>query len=165
MQKILVSGCLLGQKVRYDGAGFAVHEQLAQWQAQGRVISICPEMAGGLPTPRAPAEIVGGQGLEVIHGKARVLTQQGADLSAAFIAGAEAAVALVHKHQIKIALLKARSPSCGQQQIYDGTFSSVLIEGQGVSAALLEAAGVRVFNEQQLPQAAEWLQFLDTQHT
>jgi uncharacterized protein YbbK (DUF523 family) len=152
MQKILVSACLLGQPVRYDGAGHGPFAPLLQWQQQGRVVALCPEVAGGLPTPREPAEILGGQGGQVLDGLIAVRTVTGEDVSAAFVAGAQIAERLVQQHGIRIAVLKARSPSCGNQQNYDGSFSGTLVAGEGVTATALRRLGVQVFNEAQLSQ-------------
>ena len=154
MQKILVSRCLLGHRVRYDGGASGPFDQLAGWQAEGRVVALCPEVAGGLPTPRAPAEIPGGQGAQVLDGRARVLTSEGQDVSGEFLDGAQQALALVQKHAIRIAVLKAQSPSCGNLLTYDGTFSGTKVAGEGVTAALLRRHGVQVFSELQLPEAA-----------
>ena len=159
--KVLVSRCLLGHRVRYDGGASGPYAQLARWQAEGRVIALCPEVAGGLPTPRAPAEIPGGQGLDVLNGKAPVMTSEGEDVTAAFMDGAQQALALVNRHGIRIAILKANSPSCGNVQTYDGSFSGVKVECQGVTAALLAGAGVQVFSELQLDDAARALARLE----
>lgn len=153
MQKILVSRCLLGHRVRYDGGAHGPFDQLQQWLDEGRVVALCPEVAGGLPTPRAPAEIRGGQGGAVLEGRLPVLTIEGDDVTAAFLDGAEQALALVRQHGIRLALLKARSPSCGNQENYDGSFSGVRVSGEGVTAAALKRAGVKVFNETQLAEA------------
>ena len=161
MQKILVSRCLLGHRVRYDGGASGPFDQLQQWIAEGRVVPLCPEVAGGLPTPRAAAEIPGGQGVEVLDGSARVITTEGEDVSAEFLSGARQALALVQQHDIRIAVLKANSPSCGNLLTYDGTFSGVKVSGEGVTAALLSRHGVRVFNESQLAEAASALAALD----
>tara|TARA_Y100000748_G_scaffold198771_1_gene166588 strand:+ start:2566 stop:3045 length:480 start_codon:yes stop_codon:yes gene_type:complete len=150
VEKLLISACLLGQRVRYDGGGFDPVQLLLDWQSEGRLVVVCPEVAGGLPTPRPPAEIPGGQGALVLAGEQVVVTDQGEDVSAAFIRGAEQALALVRKHRIRYALLKARSPSCGNVENYDGSFSGVRVSGEGVTAAALRQAGVRVFNEEQL---------------
>lgn len=157
MQKILVSRCLLGHRVRYDGGASGPFDQLQQWVDEGRVVPLCPEVAGGLPTPRAAAEIPGGQGLEVLDGQAVVITNDGADVSAEFLSGAYQALGLVQKHDIRIAVLKANSPSCGNLLTYDGTFSGVKVSGEGVTAALLRRHGVQVFNELQLPEATRAL--------
>ena len=155
--KVLVSRCLLGHRVRYDGGASGPYAQLAQWQDEGRVIALCPEVAGGLPTPRAAAEIPGGQGVEVLAGKASVITTEGEDVTEAFVSGAQQALALVERHGIRIAILKANSPSCGNRLTYDGSFSGTKIEGQGVTAALLTRAGVQVFSELELEEAAKAL--------
>ena len=154
IQKILVSRCLLGHRVRYDGGASGPFDQLQQWIAEGRVVALCPEVAGGLPTPRAAAEIPGGQGAQVLDGHARVITADGEDVSAEFLSGAQQALALVQQHAIRIAVLKANSPSCGNLLTYDGTFSGVKVSGEGVTAALLTRHGVQVFSELQLAEAA-----------
>ena len=154
MEKILISSCLLGQVVRYDwGHNLLQDEWMLRWQREGRIVAFCPECAGGLTTPRPAAERVG----------EAVLTAQGVDVTAAFQLGAQKALALVQVQGIKIAILKARSPSCGNQHIYDGTFSKRLIAGQGMTAELLQAADVSVFNETELAQAATRLALLEAE--
>ena len=160
MQKILVSRCLLGHRVRYDGGASGPFDQLQQWVDEGRVVPLCPEVAGGLPTPRAAAEIPGGQGAEVLDGQASVITAEGEDVSDAFLRGAYQALALVQQHGIRIAVLKANSPSCGNVLTYDGTFSGVKVSGEGVTAALLKRHGVQVFSELELAEAATAYQAL-----
>ncbi len=160
LQRILVSRCLLGEAVRYDGGAQGPFALLQRWQAEGRVVPLCPEVAGGLPTPRPPAEIPGGQGAAVLSGARQVLTAAGEDVSAAFLRGAEAALALVRQHGIRMAVLKARSPSCGNLENYDGSFSGTRVAGEGVTAAALRLAGVQVFNEEQLDVADAELQRL-----
>lgn len=150
MIRILVSSCLLGHAVRYDGGGFEPRTHLRRWLREGRVVALCPECAGGLPTPRPPAEITSGSGVQVLDGSHRVLTEGGEDVSAQFIAGAHVALASVRQWNIPIAILKANSPSCGNQMVYDGSFSGHKVPGEGVTAALLRRHGVQVFNEQQL---------------
>ncbi|MFJ4351469.1 DUF523 domain-containing protein [Pseudomonas sp. NPDC089428] len=153
LPKVLVSACLLGQPVRYDGRASGYPDLLQQWQAEGRVVPLCPEVAGGLPTPRPPAEIQGGQGAKVLDGGMQVLTVTGEDVSAEFLAGAQQALALVRLHGIRVAVLKAGSPSCGNRLTYDGTFSGVKVPGEGVTAALLRREGVQVFSELELGEA------------
>ncbi|MEB2650013.1 DUF523 domain-containing protein [Pseudomonas siliginis] len=161
MEKILVSRCLLGHRVRYDGGASGPFDLLEQWIEEGRVVPLCPEVAGGLPTPRAAAEIPGGQGGEVLDGIAAVITTEGEDVSAQFLEGARQALELVQKHGIRVAVLKANSPSCGNLLTYDGTFSGVKVNGEGVTAALLKRHGVRVFSELELVEAAVTLAALD----
>ena len=109
----------------------------------------------------AAAEIPGGQGSEVLDGIAAVMTAEGEDVSAQFLDGARQALTLVQKHGIRVAVLKANSPSCGNRLTYDGTFSGVKVSGEGVTAALLTRHGVQVFSELELPQAALALTQLD----
>jgi len=154
VQKILVSRCLLGHRVRYDGGASGPFDQLQQWLDEERVVPLCPEVAGGLPTPRPAAEIPGGQGSEVLDGLASVITTDGQDVSAEFLSGAHQALELVRQHDIRIAVLKANSPSCGNRLTYDGTFSGGKVSGEGVTAALLKRHGVLVFSELELVEAA-----------
>ncbi|PAU56089.1 DUF523 domain-containing protein [Pseudomonas indica] len=162
MQKILVSRCLLGHRVRYDGGAHGPFGLLERWQREGRVVALCPEVAGGLPTPRPPAEIPGGQGGQVLDGERPVLTVDGEDVSAAFLDGARQALELVRAQGIRIAVLKARSPSCGNRENYDGSFSGVKVPGEGVTAALLRREGVQVFSEEELDAAEAALAALES---
>lgn len=161
MEKLLVSRCLLGHKVRYDGGAHGPIDLLQRWQDEGRIVPLCPEVAGGLPTPRRPAEIPGGQGAQVLDGVRPVLTDDDEDVTKAFVAGAEIALQLARQHGLRVAVLKARSPSCGNSHNYDGSFSGTLVSGEGVTAALLRRAGVKVFNETQLNEAAAELTRLE----
>lgn len=143
--------------MRYDGRDSNVgSELLTRLRAQGRVVTICPEVAGGLPIPRPPAEILGGDGHDVLAGEARVLTATD-DVTDAYVTGARRALELAQQHNIKVAILKARSPSCGVRQIYDGTHSAQLRDGAGVTAALLREHGIEVFDEEQLTEAAVYI--------
>lgn len=150
--KILVSACLLGQQVRYDGGGKLCEEaRFLQWQAEGRFVPVCPEVAGGLPTPRPPAQIRGD----------RVVTEQGDDLTEAFDRGAELALQAAQTHNVALAILKQSSPSCGSLFVYDGTFSGVKRPGEGRTAALLRKHGFKVFGEDQLEEAERELARLE----
>jgi uncharacterized protein YbbK (DUF523 family) len=160
MDKILVSRCLLGHRVRYDAGASGPFDQLQQWLDEGRIVPLCPEVAGGLPTPRAAAEIPGGQGAQVLDGDAAVITSDGEDVTVQFLSGAYQALELVRENGIRIAVLKANSPSCGNLLTYDGTFSGVKVPGEGVTAALLRRHGVRVFSELELAEAASALKAL-----
>ncbi len=147
----MISSCLLGEKVKYNGGDNLTQSSLLKkWQNEKRIVSICPEMAGGLPTPRNPAEIQHGDGTDVILGKSFALDNESNDVTKYFIKGAFAALELAKNHNISIAILKERSPSCGSNMIYTGDFSGKLKEGKGVTARLLEQNGIRVFNEDQL---------------
>ncbi|KTT51853.1 purine nucleoside phosphorylase [Pseudomonas oryzihabitans] len=150
MEKILVSRCLLGHRVRYDGGAHGPFDLLGVWQSEGRIVPLCPEVAGGLPTPRPPAEIPGGHGGAVLDGRVAVVTVGGEDVTTAFVTGAEAALELIARNGIRLAVLKARSPSCGNLENYDGSFSGTRVAGEGVTAAALKRAGVAVFNETEL---------------
>lgn len=137
---ILVSACLLGTLCRYDGASRPCGE-LARLEVLGhRLIPVCPEVMGGLPTPRPPAEICG----------QRVVTREGADVTAAYRRGAEAVLELARLTGAEAAVLKERSPSCGSGAVYDGTFSGTLTAGWGVAAGLLREQGIRVLGESRL---------------
>ena len=156
---MLVSACLLGNPVRYDGKSKALENNgLRQLQQAGRLIAFCPEMAGGLPVPRAPAEIIDGDGDAVIAGQARVRTRDGVDVSRQFIDGAERALQLCRQHAIRVAVLTESSPSCGSSQIYDGSFTRRSVEASGVTSALLKRHGVQVFNQFQLDEALRVLE-------
>lgn len=157
MEKILISACLLGRPVRYDGKGKPLHHPaIEKWQAAGRLVAFCPEQAGGLPTPRPPAEIENGMnGADVLLGHARVLEVTGDDVTAAFVAGAQKAVDVAEAEGCAFALLIDGSPSCGSSFIYDGTFSGTRHPGFGVTAALLQVAGIAVFSDRQIEQLAE----------
>lgn len=163
MPPILISACLLGRPVRFDGAHKQAHSAVLQrWLDQGRVVPLCPEVAGGLPVPRPAAEIANGAGgAQVLAGGARVLTRAGDDVSAAFIAGARQALALAQAHGIRVAVLKDGSPSCGASTVHDGTFTGTRIAGLGVTATLLREAGVQVFSELQFAEADALLSVLD----
>ncbi|MCM2678189.1 DUF523 domain-containing protein [Echinimonas agarilytica] len=153
MYQILVSACLVGRPVRYDGSGKALSNPIwLKWQAQQRLLPICPEVVGGLATPRAAAER---------QPDGRIMTTEGADVTSQFHRGATLSLAQAIQSNVAFAVLKANSPSCGNQQVYDGNFAGRLIEGQGVTAALLSEAGFKVFNEHQLEQAEVYLEQLE----
>lgn len=136
---IAVSACLCGQAVRYDGG----HCLSSALPVQKR-ISICPEQLGGLPTPRAPAEIVGGDGHDVWQGRAKVMDVHGMDVTEAFKQGALISLKRLQDASVNTVYLKSKSPSCGMAQIYDGSFSGVLTAGDGVTTALFLAHGIEV---------------------
>ncbi|WP_299396681.1 DUF523 domain-containing protein [Pelagibius sp.] len=152
MQKILVSACLLGRPVRYDGGSKRLDDALLEaWQAEGRLVPVCPEVMAGLPTPRPPAEIeAGAGGAAVLAGRARTVDSTGGDVTAAFRAGAEAALTAARAAGCRYALLTDGSPSCGATFIYGGAFDGRRVDGKGVVTALLEAQGIRVFAEHQI---------------
>ncbi len=142
MRKILVSRCLYGGKpVRYDGKSKAETSPLfLKWKNEGRLVYVCPEVFGGLPTPRTDAQRRGN----------RVVTRTGEDVTEEYLKGAREAVRLAEEYDVICALMKEKSPSCGSGRIYDGSFTGTLIEGQGLATELLRKAGVKVFSEEQL---------------
>lgn len=142
--RVLVSQCLLGAPCRYDGR-CAGNEDVRREAAARGWIPVCPEILGGLPTPRVPAERQG----------ERVVARDGADVTAAYRRGAEEALRLARLYGAKYALLKERSPSCGSGAVYDGAFCGRLVPGDGVTAALLKAHGVAVFGETELAKLIE----------
>ncbi|REE95567.1 uncharacterized protein YbbK (DUF523 family) [Thermomonospora umbrina] len=164
---ILVSGCLLGQPVRYDGRDKLSEDALLlRWRSEGRLVSYCPEIGGGLPVPRRPAEIIGaGGGTGVLDGCARVVTDTGLDVTDAFVRGAHRALQAAERAGARMAVLKESSPSCGSSRIYDGTFTGTASPGVGVTTALLEQHGIHVFSENDLHRAAEHLTRLETADT
>ncbi len=161
--RVLVSACLLGIRVRHHGGAASCESPvLARWLAEGRVVPFCPEVAGGLSTPRAPAEIEpGAAALSVLRGEARVRTSAGDDVTEAFAAGARAAALVAGHQRVRIAVLKDGSPSCATSFTYDGRFSGERVAGVGVTAALLVEAGVQVFSEDQLDAADRALTALE----
>ena len=136
MDKVLVSACLLGTPCRYDGRSKA-DTRIQALAEKYDLVPVCPEQLGGLPTPRVPSERRG----------ERVITDDGRDVTAEYRRGAAAALALCLQNGCKAAVLMEKSPSCGCGQVYDGTFSRRLIEGDGVTAELLKAHGVAVYGE------------------
>lgn len=138
---ILVSWCLLGEPCRYDGKSVPVEALQALGQAGHTLIPVCPEVLGGLPTPRAPAEL---------QPDGRVINREGEDVTDAYLAGAERALEIAKRNGCTLAVLKANSPSCGSRLIYDGTFSGKRISGQGVAARLISETGISVLDEDEL---------------
>jgi uncharacterized protein YbbK (DUF523 family) len=162
MEKVLVSACLLGARVRYHGGDArSGHPLLRRWLEEGRLVSVCPERDGGLPTPRPPAEIVGDDGGRGVLKKiALVRTRDGADVTAAFVHGAEEALHAARAQGIRTAVLKDGSPSCGTTFTYDGTFTGARRNVPGVTAALLEQHAIRVFSDTQIEEADAFLRHL-----
>lgn len=155
MESVLISACLLGEAVRYNGGDKrSDHEILQRWRREGRIVPVCPEVAGGLSVPRPPAEIAGGAGgTNVLAGTARVFASTTEDVTAAFMQGAEVASQLAQSHRIRVAVLKEGSPSCGSSYTYDGTFAATKVAHPGVTTARLQQAGIHVFSEHQLAEA------------
>ena len=150
--RILVSSCLLGRPVRYNGSAKDFrHDALSQWEALGRLVPVCPELLAGFETPRPPAEIAEGKsGSAVLAGQAKVVENTGNDVTSAFIAGAKRALKIALQQNCRFALLTDGSPSCGSSFIYDGEFAGRRNEGDGVTAALLRRNGIAVFSPETL---------------
>lgn len=147
---MIVSACFAGVCCRYDQK----HNRIAAIQKlirEGKAVPVCPEQMGGLPTPRNPAEIVGGNGEDVLDGRARVIDCEGKDVTSQFLTGAKETLKVAQDVGAKKAILKENSPSCGSQMIYDGTFSKKKQSGMGVTAALLRRHGIEVYSEKTWP--------------
>jgi uncharacterized protein YbbK (DUF523 family) len=162
MERVLVSACLLGRPVRYDGTGRRSADPVFErWRAEGRLVPYCPEVGGGLPVPRPPAEIHGGVGADVLDGRATVRTREGHDVTRHFLDGAYHALEEALGHGVRIAILKDGSPSCGSLEIFDGTFAGRRVPGSGVTTALLERQGIAVFDETAIEAASVRLAALE----
>lgn len=145
---ILVSSCLAGLEVRYDNT-HRLNKNVSKLVEENKAVTICPELLGGFSTPREPAEIVGGDGDDVLDGKAKVIEKSGEDVTELYIKGAYATLEKAKEINAKIVVLKEYSPSCGSSMIYNGEFMSKKIVGNGVTSALLKRNGLRVISEEQ----------------
>lgn len=150
--KVLVSQCLLGVCCRYDGRSVA-NEAVCREACERGWIPVCPEIMGGLRTPRSPAERVDG----------RIMNRDGQDVTNEFQRGAQEALRLAKLYGARYALLKEKSPSCGSGVIYDGTFSGALTSGYGLTAELFEREGIRVYGESQLDELINQMKW-DEEH-
>lgn len=139
MENLLISACLLGTPCRYDGAS-KKYEGVEALSKKYNLIPVCPEVLGGLPTPRTPSERIGD----------RVVMKDGRDVTKNYFDGAKEALKTAKRFGCKKALLKARSPSCSPDMIYDGSFSGALVKGEGVAAELLRREGITVYSEEEL---------------
>jgi len=137
---VIVSACLLGLSCRYDGTAPEISVGIRKLAETEHIIPVCPEQLGGLPTPRPRAERKG----------EKILTEYGEDVNSNFFRGAEEVLKLLELFPVDLAVLKERSPSCGKNFIYDGSFSGKIVEGQGVLSELLSARGINVISESEL---------------
>ena len=144
MERILISACLVGDNVKYDG-GNNKNPLISKLLEKYELVPFCPEVEGGLPTPRHPSEQRGEQ----------VVNDIDEDVTDEFNKGADLALNICLYLKIKKAILKERSPSCGVHSIYDGTFSHKVIPGSGVTATLLKRKGIEVYNEDEIPMLLE----------
>lgn len=147
--KLLVSACLAGCRCRYDGKSYE-DEILRVLVEKGLALSACPEVLGGFAIPRPRAEIVEGTGEDVLLRRARVINEKGEDVTPQFVRGAFKFLDLAIKNNIKYAILKDKSPSCGVYNIYDGSFAGKLKQGRGVSSALLRKWGIIIYSNEQI---------------
>ena len=145
MKKILISSCLLGKNVKYDGGNNSIleNEFIQFFKKHNFLIPICPEVDGGLPTPRIPVEIQGN----------RAINKEGIDKTIEFINGAEIALEQALKAGVKMAIMKSKSPSCGKDFIYDGSFTKTLVNEDGISVRLLKKYDIKIFTENELEKA------------
>ena len=146
MKNVLISACLYGQKCRYDG-GDNLISRLDEIKKVCNLFPVCPEVLGGLETPRNPSEIIG----------EKVVSNVGKDVTNEYKKGAEIALETALRNSCKIALMKAKSPSCGVGKIYDGTFSRKLTDGDGITVKLLKEHGIKVFDETQIKELLEYI--------
>ncbi|MES9685204.1 DUF523 domain-containing protein [Gottfriedia acidiceleris] len=146
---ILVSSCLAGLEVRYNGS-HSLNNRIQKLLQENRAITVCPELLGGFLTPREPAEIVGGDGEDVLDGKAKVVEKSGRDVTELYIKGAYHTLRKAQEVNATIIVLKEYSPSCGSAVIYNGEFKAKKVVGNGVTTALLKRNGLRVISEEKL---------------
>ncbi len=139
MKKIVISACLLGENCRYDGKS-KPNEKALELVSKYCLVPVCPEVLGGLPTPRKPSEINGD----------RVVMIDGTDVTCEYCLGAEKALKIAKENEITLAVLKARSPSCGKGLVYDGTYTGTLASGNGVTARLFLKNGITVYDETEI---------------
>ncbi|MFD1957849.1 DUF523 domain-containing protein [Paenibacillus thailandensis] len=147
---IIVSSCLAGFEVRYNGS-HRLDRTVRKLLEEGKAAAVCPELMGGLPTPREAAEIVGGGGEDVLDGTAKVMDRLGNDVTELYVKGAYEALETARRLNATLIVLKEDSPSCGSASVYDGTFSGRKVDGGGVTTALLRRNGFKVISERELP--------------
>nr|WP_106782895.1 DUF523 domain-containing protein [Lysinibacillus timonensis] len=145
---ILVSSCLAGLEVRYNGT-HCLDQKIRKLIEEKKAMTVCPELLGGFSTPREPAEIIGGTGEDVLDGKAKVIEKSGKDVTELYIKGAHITLNIAKDVNATIVVLKEYSPSCGSSMIYNGQFIGEKITGNGVTTALLNRNGIQVISEKQ----------------
>ena len=147
--RVIVSACLAGVACTHE-AEAKTRDWTVKLVAEGRAVLVCPEVAGGLPIPRPAAEIVDGSGVDVLAGSARVIGETGEDVTENYLAGARKAAEAARDVGARLAILKARSPSCGCGEIHSGKFDGELRAGDGVTAAMLKQEGLEVVPDDQV---------------
>ncbi|RIX50090.1 DUF523 domain-containing protein [Paenibacillus nanensis] len=145
---ILVSSCLAGLKVRYNGT-HRLDDRVAKLIEENKAVAVCPELLGGFSTPREPAEIIGGDGDDVLDGVAKVVEKSGKDVTELYLKGAYAALEIAKNINATLVVLKENSPSCGSSTIYNGEFKGNKVAGNGVTSSLLKRNGFKVVSEEQ----------------
>lgn len=145
---ILVSSCLAGLDVRYNGTN-CLNDKISKLVEENKAITICPELLGGFSTPREPAEIIGGNGEDVLDGNAKVVDKSGKDVTQLYIKGAYSTLEQAIELNATLVVLKENSPSCGSSTIYNGEFTEKKIMGMGVTSSLLKRNGLKVISEEQ----------------
>lgn len=149
MKKILTSSCLYGDHCRYDAKDVPLlDETYLKWKQEGRLVKVCPEVFGGLPTPRPDSQRQGD----------KVTACTGKDVTAEYTAGAREALRLAKEYDVAFCLMKQDSPSCGSKEIYDGTFTDTKIKGEGLAVQFLREAGFKVFAEEDMEEAMRYLE-------
>ena len=139
IKMIIVSACLAGVNCNYKGSNYKI-EKVAEMVKNKEAVVVCPELLGGLTSPRIPVELING----------KAIRKDGVDVTEAFNKGAEKTLEFCKKHNIKKAILKSNSPSCGCNKIYDGTFSGVVIDGDGITTKLLKENGIEVISSDEV---------------
>ena len=157
---ILVSMCLAGINCNYKGES-KPNEKVKELIRRGLALPMCPEQLGGLPTPRSGSRIISGKGEEVIEGRSRVITDNSKDVTSNYLRGAELVLHLCRQFSINIAVLKQGSPSCGKGKTQGGRNQRMLVGGNGVTTALLEKNGIKVYSEEDLEREEIWKKLLD----
>lgn len=160
--KVLVSGCINGAPIRFNQTNVRVESAIwDRWLVEGRAVAFCAELAAGFPVPRRPAEVVGGSADDVFGNRARVLEDDGNDVTDQFVLGAELALERALEEGCVVAVLTDGSPSCGSSYVYDGSFGGGTHPGRGVVAQLLVDHGIPVFSESELAEADQILRHAD----
>ncbi len=146
---ILVSSCLAGLEVRYNGT-HCLQQGIHRLIEDKKAVTVCPELLGGLSIPREPAEIIGGDGDDVLNGRARVVVKSGDDVTKQYVEGAYKTLKKAQEIGAKVVVLKENSPSCGSSMIYNGEFIGKKVQGNGVTSSLLKRNGITVISEDNL---------------
>ena len=152
-RKILVSSCLYGNAVRYNGCSKALRNEIfLKWKEEGRLIPVCPELDGGLDIPRMPSERTG----------RKVIRFDGEDMSSEYAKGSIHALQAARENHVAFAVMKEKSPACGSSLIYDGEITGKTIHGEGTAVELLRNAGITVFSEHEIMEAAQYLEVVES---